>query len=229
MVATVVNLTSASSTVHYFRRDGHGSGPGGPVEDGAHYYARKDDEHRKASHWRGRGAAALGLRGHVEPGAFRRVLEGHVPGTGVRLGRIRDGVHEHRPGVDITLSAPKSVSLEALLPGPGSARALRAHNAAVRATLDFIEARLLKTRRWDRALGRSVQVVAPTMVAATFRHVTSRSSTRTAWLRTWPGAVTGGGAPKSDSFGAPNGSSARTTETRSRGAFGGPVLHSDPP
>ncbi len=26
MVATVVNLTSASSTVHYFRREGHGLG-----------------------------------------------------------------------------------------------------------------------------------------------------------------------------------------------------------
>ena len=55
MVAMVVSLTSASSTVHYFRREGHGlgkpvtpgSGPGqAEAED---YYARRDDEHRKAS------------------------------------------------------------------------------------------------------------------------------------------------------------------------------------
>ena len=181
MVATVVNITSASSGDRYYLVDGFGSGPGAPDGDGPHdsrpdYYARADDEHRKASHWRGAGAAALGLRGHIGPDAFRQVLQGYVPGTDIRLGRMRDGAHEHRPGVDITLSAPKSVSLEALLPGRGNARALRAHNAAVRATLDFIETRLLKTRRWDRILGRSGQVNAPYLVAATFRHVTSRNN-----------------------------------------------------
>ena len=174
MVATVVSLTSASSTVHYFRREGHGLGK--PANENEDYYARSDDEHRKASRWRGSGAAALGLTGHVEPGEFRRVLQGYVPGTDIRLGRLRDGAHEHRPGVDITLSAPKSVSLEALLGGPGSARAMRAHDAAVRATLDFIEARLLRTRRWSREERRSVQVNAPALVAATFRHITSRNN-----------------------------------------------------
>ena len=58
------------------------------------------------------------------PGEFRRVLQGYFPGTDIRLGRLRDGEHERRPGVDITLSAPKSVSLEALLGGPGAARAM---------------------------------------------------------------------------------------------------------
>ena len=177
MVATVVNLTSASSTVHYFRREGHGLGaPANDDEAGEDYYARRDDEHRKASRWRGSGAAALGLRGHVEPEEFRRVLQGYVPGTDIRLGRLRDGEHEHRPGLDITLSAPKSVSLEALLGGPGSARAMRAHDAAVRATLDFIETRLLRTRRWSREKRRSVQVNAPMLVAAAFRHITSRNN-----------------------------------------------------
>ena len=37
-------------------------------------------------------------------------------GKRTRLGRLRDGQHEHRPGFDITFSAPKSVSLAALLP-----------------------------------------------------------------------------------------------------------------
>ena len=176
MVATVVSLTSASSTVHYFRREGHGLGAPANDDERDDYYARSDDEHRKASRWRGSGAAALGLSGHVEPGEFRRVLQGHVPGTGIRLGRRRDGEHEHRPGVDITLSAPKSVSLEALLGGPGAARAMRAHDAAVRATLAFIETRLLRTRRWSPEERRSVQVNAPLLVAATFRHITSRNN-----------------------------------------------------
>ena len=176
MVATVVNLTSASSTVHYFRLDGYGRGRGAPTDDVGDYYAHKDDEHRKASHWRGSGAALLGLQGHVEPGEFRRILEGYVPGTEVQLGRVRDGVFEHRAGVDMTLSVPKSVSLEVLLGGRGSARALRAYNKAVLRTLDLVERRLLKTRRWDPALGRSVQVGAPFLVAATFQHVTNRNN-----------------------------------------------------
>ena len=199
MVATVVNIPSASSGDRYFLIDGYGSvsveldedGPDDGRRDGdaADYYARAHHEHRKGSHWRGSGAAALKLRGHITSDAFRRVLEGYVPGTGLRLGRVRDGAHEHRPGVDITLSAPKSVSLEALLPGRGNARAMRAHDAAVRATLDFIETRLLKTRRWDSERGRSVQVNAPSLVrrrrSATSRAATTtRSSTRTAWWRT---------------------------------------------
>ena len=92
MVATVVNVTSASSGDRYFLVDGFGSVSEAPDEDGrpdgdaAGYYARAHHEHRKSSHWRGAGAAALRLRGHIASDAFRRVLEGYVPGTDLRLG-----------------------------------------------------------------------------------------------------------------------------------------------
>ena len=158
MVATVTALGAAQSTVHYFERDG--------------YYARDDPEHRRASFWHGRGAAALGLRGHVRPKRFEAVLAGHVPHTGIRLGRKRDGEHQHRPGLDVTLSAPKSVSLEALV--FGERRVVRAHDAAVRETLDWVEAELLQTRGYDPATGRRPRVRANAMVAAGFRHLTSR-------------------------------------------------------
>ncbi len=85
MVAMVTNIGSASSTVHYFEQDG--------------YYAKGDPEHRKASFWHGEAARALGLGRHVSPNRFNAILEGHVPGTGLRLGRMRDGGHQHRPGV----------------------------------------------------------------------------------------------------------------------------------
>ena len=64
-----------------------------------------------ASAWAGKGAAALGLSGPVDPDRFRSVLEGGVPG-GRRLGRkeIGGGI-VRRAGRDVTLSAPKSVSL----------------------------------------------------------------------------------------------------------------------
>ena len=178
MVATVRNLTSSSSVSEYFRRDGgYYAGPG---EDAADARA-KEAEHRRASAWYGEGAEALGLEAgrEVAAGTFEKVLQGRVIGTGVRLGRLRDGEHEHRPGFDITFSAPKSVSLAALLPTEkrprGDRAVVRAHDEAVRATLGWIEGTLLETRGWDPATGRRPRMKSPSMVAALFRHVASRN------------------------------------------------------
>ena len=163
MVATVTRLSEAASTVHYFETDG--------------YYAKNDPEHRKASRWYGKGIAALGLHGPVKPKRFEEVLSGRIPSTTTRLGRIRNGKHEHRPGLDITFSAPKSVSLEALVHAApkASARIIRAHDEAVTATLDFIERELLETRGWDPATGKRPRIKADGLVAATFRHYASRN------------------------------------------------------
>ena len=158
MTATVVVVRSSGKAVIYYERDG--------------YYARNDPEHRQASFWYGDAAKALGLRAHVHPSRFEAVLSGYVPGTDLRLGRMREGQHEHRPGWDITLSAPKSVSLEALV--MGDRRVIRAHDEAVRATLDFVEAELLQTRGWDPAARRRPRVSANGMVVAGFRHLASR-------------------------------------------------------
>ena len=140
----------------------------------------KAEEHRQASAWYGLAAAALGLAPgrKVAAGAFERLLQGHVPGTGIRLGRKRDGRHEHRPGFDITFSAPKSVSLAALLPRQrhprGDRSVLRCHDEAVRASLDWIEETMLETRGWDPETGRRPRVKGYGLAAALFRHVASR-------------------------------------------------------
>ena len=158
MVATVVALASSAAALSYYERDG--------------YYAKNDPEHRQASFWHGAAAGALGLRGHVNPRRFEELLSGEVPDRGIRLGRMREGEREHRPGWDVTFSAPKSVSLEALV--VGDRRVIRAHDEAVRATLDWIEAELLETRGWDPATGRRPRVKADGMAVAGFRHLTSR-------------------------------------------------------
>ena len=108
----------------------------------------------------------------MRPKRFETVLAGFVPGTDIRLGRMREGERVHRPGWDITFSAPKSVSLEALV--MGDRRVIRAHDEAVRATLDWVEADLLQTRGWDPATRRRPRVKAHGMVVAGFRHLTSR-------------------------------------------------------
>ena len=138
------------------------------------YLVRNDKAHRTANRWHGGGAEALGLPERVSRRRFVEVLEGHVPGTDFRLGRVVDGEHQHRPGWDCTFSAPKSVSLEALL--HDNKAVMRAHDASVRAALDWMEAEFLQTRGYDPATGRRPRVKADGLVAATFRHVASRNN-----------------------------------------------------
>ena len=158
MVATVTQLGSSAQAVSYYEKDG--------------YYAKDDPEHRDASFWHGKAARDAGLRGHVLPDEFEDVLAGWVPGTETRLGRMREGEHDHRPGWDITLSAPKSVSLEGLV--IGDRRVIRAHDDAVRATLEWIERDLLQTRGWDPVTRQRPRVAADGMIVAGFRHLASR-------------------------------------------------------
>ena len=161
MVVSIGAVASASQGVFYYEKDG--------------YYARDDPEHREASAWAGRGAEDLGLEGPVDPEVFQAVLEGEVPdGSGRRLGRRgKEGDIHHRPGRDLTFSAPKSVSLAALV--GGDSRIVEAHDRAVRRALAWIEGNAIETRLKDPETGRMVRAGNQKTVAATFRHDTSRN------------------------------------------------------
>ena len=130
MVALIGVIASPSQGASYFEKVG--------------YYAKDDAAHREASAWTGKGAVALGLAGPVDSDAFRAILEGRVP-DGQHLGkRGRDGAIVHRPGRDVTLSAPKSVSLMAMV--GGDERIVAAHDRAVGKTLAWIERHAVETR-----------------------------------------------------------------------------------
>ena len=178
MVARVRNLTSSSSTAEYFHEEGGYYTAAGGDREAAR---AKAAEHRLASAWHGQALAALGLKTgqKVSATTFETILQGHVAGANIRLGRKRDGEHEHRPGFDITFSAPKSVSLAALLPTRkhprGDRGVLRCHDEAVKATLDWIEETKLQTRGYDPATGRRPRVKGHGMAAALFRHIASRN------------------------------------------------------
>ena len=154
-------LASAAQGASYYERDG--------------YYAKDDPDHKAASAWAGKGAGELGLKGPVDPDTFRAILEGKVPdGSDTRLGRRgKDGEILHRPGRDLTFSAPKSVSIAALVGGDD--RIVEAHDRAVAATLAWIEKNAAETRMRDPETGNMGRIGGQKIVAATFRHDTSRN------------------------------------------------------
>ena len=159
MVASIGAVAAPSQGVSYYEKDG--------------YYAKDDPDHRAASAWAGKGAGALGLSGPVDPDVFTAILEGRVP-DGPQLGRPgRDGEIVHRPGRDLTLSAPKSVSLAALV--GGDARVLRAHGRAVERTLAWVERNAVETRMKGLEAGRMIRAGDQKAVIATFTHETSRN------------------------------------------------------
>jgi conjugative relaxase-like TrwC/TraI family protein len=99
--------------------------------------------------WRGKLAEEFGLSGAVGALEFSRIAEGQHPATCEQLVRHRavyeykteDGRSvtpvEHRAGWDATFSAPKSVSLTALVGGDEEVR--EAHRKAVAFALNELE------------------------------------------------------------------------------------------
>ena len=99
--------------------------------------------------WHGHLAAQWGLRGEVREEHFQRLSEGQHPISGEQLVRHQTAreytnergekvqTMEHRAGWDATFSAPKSVSLTALVGGDEEVR--EAHRASVAVALDELE------------------------------------------------------------------------------------------
>lgn len=135
------------------------------------YYTDKDNYYVIGSmgeRWAGEGAKALGLSGSVDVKTFTRVLEGKLP-DGSDLSRTQDGTNKHRPGYDLTFSAPKSISVMAML--GGDTRLIDAHNRAVDTAIKQVEA-LASTRVMTD--GKSETQLTGNLVMALFNHDTSR-------------------------------------------------------
>lgn len=100
---------------------------------------------------------------------FRDLLDGKVADQ--QLGTVRDGALEHRPGWDVTLSAPKSVSIMAEV--AGDRRLIAAHGAAVKTALAHVEQHMAATRIRDG--GIVTREATGNLVIASFQHGTSRA------------------------------------------------------
>ena len=140
------------------------------------YYSEGD---RIRGEWHGRLAQEWGLSGEVREEHFQRLANGQHPIRGEQLVRHQtareyvDGrgetvsTMEHRAGWDATFSAPKSVSLTALVGGDEAVRA--AHRYSVKVTLNemekFVQARMGGNRQ-PETTGK--------WIAASFEHDSAR-------------------------------------------------------
>ncbi len=129
--------------------------------------------------WQGQLAARFGLAGEVLPLEFSRLADGKNPSTDEQMVKHRaameyknaDGTTtkavEHRAGWDATFSAPKSVSLTALVGGDDRVR--EAHRAAVTSALEELE-------RYTQARigGNNPAESTGKFIAAKFEHDTAR-------------------------------------------------------
>jgi conjugative relaxase-like TrwC/TraI family protein len=140
-------------------------------------YWKQDD--RTLGEWHGKLAEKFGLAGGVDEEHFARLANGQHPITGEQLVRHRivqeyegpDGKAvapvEHRAGWDATFSAPKSVSLTALV--GNDERVRDAHRAAVNVALKELE-------RYTQARigGNHAAETTGEFIAAKFEHDTAR-------------------------------------------------------
>lgn len=151
-------IGNAAQAEHYFSQDNY-------------YTTEEGFEH---SAWMGKGAAALGLAGGVHREEFMSLLEGKVDGQELgkwtRNEETGEREREHRPGVDLTFSAPKSVSILAEVAGDEDVR--RAHDIAVARAVAYLEKEAAQAR--GTVNGQTAREDTGNLVAASFRHNTSR-------------------------------------------------------
>ena len=149
------------------------------ASDAAVYFTEKDNYYFSgekdiigAFEWHGKGADALGLHGAIDKNVFARILEGKLPnGEVVGLQKFQPNTTaKHRPGFDLTFSAPKSVSILALV--YGDERLIKLHDKAVSQALNMVE----RVAQGRMSINGEIEFVdTNSLLVAKFRHDTSRA------------------------------------------------------
>lgn len=144
----VTALSSAKGSAQYLTQD--------------NYYLKED---KVSAHFVGKGVENLGLTNQqITSENIESLLSGELP-NGQQIGNV----DKHRPGWDVTFSAPKSISIQALV--NGDERILLAHDEAVKIALSHYEQYLTTRQRFN---GLIEKYITNNLVAATFQHQTSR-------------------------------------------------------
>jgi conjugative relaxase-like TrwC/TraI family protein len=150
---SICTLKSSSQASQYYQSENYYS------QDGENSYTE----------WLGKGSEKLGLEGPVNEQDFKQLLDGHSP-TGNKLIQGTNGKN-HRPGYDLTFSAPKSVSILGIV--GDDKQVMDAHRNAVKKVISSIESEFAAYR----AKTNGVMNIEKTgnFVVAAFEHIDSRA------------------------------------------------------
>ncbi|MBI4691282.1 MAG: relaxase domain-containing protein [Nitrospirae bacterium] len=148
----MVSITgvSAGQASHYFVKDS--------------YYAAKE-----IGQWQGKGAEQLGLQGKISKEDFEKLIHGKAPDDSFETQNGGEG-HNHRAGVDLTFSGPKSVSVLSEILGEDRVR--EAHERAVSESLHYVEKHFAQARQTENGITEKVDT--DNLIITKFEHNTSR-------------------------------------------------------
>lgn len=130
------------------------------------YYAKEGE----AQVWQGRGSEMLGLEGEVDAQRFRELLRGQVDPHAATLRDSTRADSKTRVGIDFTFSAPKSVSILALV--GDLTDLIAAHDRAVTKVMEAVESQAQARRKVG---GVSHDETTGNLIIAKFRHETTRA------------------------------------------------------
>jgi conjugative relaxase-like TrwC/TraI family protein len=172
---TMSNALSAGQAETYYQQD--------YANKKENYYSERGEV---KGNWVGQLAEEWELTGEVSSEQYERLVAGQDPHTGEQLIRFvpsREAVNnygeeittsEHRAGWDATFSAPKSVSLAALVGDDDRVRA--AHRESVEKALEVFESYIQA-----RGGGNKPAITTGKMIAAQFEHTAARPDHETGY------------------------------------------------
>lgn len=140
-----------------------------PEQTLKYFFETKDNYYtREPGEWFGKGADWLELHGGINRDDFLNLLSGKDK-SGNLLIEPGDN-KKHRAGIDLTFSAPKSVSIAAEI--LDDKRIYEAHDQAVNTTLHYLEKHFARARATSKKVTRFVDT--GNLVVAKFQHDLSR-------------------------------------------------------
>jgi conjugative relaxase-like TrwC/TraI family protein len=166
MVVSIVNITPNHGSRYY-------------IQEGN----RTDKEQQQASNWYGKLTEGLGIKGEVASDALTHLLHGRTPTGEPLIDKTRlhswqqnarsqgQEVPLERAGIDLTTSAPKSISIQALV--FGDRRLEAAHKHATEQMLSFLEDRYAFTRLTKDK--QRQKILTGQLAIAQFHHDSSRA------------------------------------------------------
>ena len=146
-----------------------------PINNPSYYSdLAADDYYEKGGEppgqWLGSGASRLGLQGKLTEGQLLKMMQGFHPKSGDAL--ATNAGEQHRPGWDLTFSAPKSVSATWAAADEQTRAAIsEAQQQAVRRAISYLEQHVVQVRRGAGGIDREPA----RLICAAYEHSTSRA------------------------------------------------------